>query len=866
MSTRVWIARVAAQAACAALVLILMQALAPLAPAHAASFINTAVPTNTGLASGLQLYYSFDKTKVSGGTVTDESGNGKSGTWGRQIYVDDVFSAYTYTGNGGTQTINNGIDLAGQGGLVWTKDRNNTGGSPFNHLYDSTRAIGAYLVSELAIGNRGPGIGLSGFTSSGFSLSDGHTNSSGALYASWTFRKAPKFFDIVTYTGNGANRTIAHNLGVAPGMILVRRTDIDGDPWMVYQNSIANTENLVLNTTAAKVTNATAWNSTTATASVFSLGTHAGVNASGGTYVAYVFAHDTSANGIVQAGSFTTAPTSGAFSVTLGWEPQYVIVKSLNAESPWWTVDSKRDFVASAAANALVANTSNAESVGAINTFVNATGFSGSILASEPYIYLAIRRPNKPVTNSTQVYNAIARTGTGAAETTTAAGWPVDLVFTKKRSSTALTGTYFVDRLRGKTNWLDSSATTAETSTADTVTGLDVMTGIVFGADATTGAFNTNTHTYVDEYFRRAPGVFDVVAYTGTGSATTVAHNLGAVPEMMIVKERSSNSVVSWDVYHAAMGNAAFMQLSVTDAKTTGASFWNSTTPTGTVFSLGGVTGVNANGVTHVAYLFASKAGISKVGSYTGNGTSLTLDAGFTTGSRYVMIKRTDSTGDWFVWDSTRGIVAGNDPHLSLNTTVAEVTTDDSIDPDNSGFIVNQLAATNINVNNATYIYLAFAADNGASPLVSGTSGTFVVTPGKIGQAIKFDGSIASTTVGSVSSTVKTVAFWVKPNSTTAQSIMDLDGASANIKLVSGTVTANGFTSPTIYVDGAVTSTLNNKNWHHVVVTTATAVNASSVSLGAASSAYFSGTLDDLRMYNRALSASDVTRLYGLGN
>ena len=71
-----------------------------------------------------------------------------------------------------------------------------------------------------------------------------------------------------------------------------------------------------------------------------------------------------------------------------------------------------------------------------------------------------------------------------------------------------------------------------------------------------------------------------------------------------------------------------------------------------------------------------------------------------------MMIKRTDSTGDWYVWDSARGIVSGNDPRLSLNNTAAEVTTDDSIDPDNSGFIVNQVSATNINVSSATYIYL----------------------------------------------------------------------------------------------------------------------------------------------------------------
>ena len=108
-------------------------------------------------------------------------------------------------------------------------------------------------------------------------------------------------------------------------------------------------------------------------------------------------------------------------------------------------------------------------------------------------------------------------------------------------------------------------------------------------------------------------------------------------------------------------------------------------------------------------YLFASVPGVSKVGSYTGNGSSQTINCAFTTGARFVMIKRTDSSGDWYVWDSARGIVAGNDPYLALNSTAAEVTSNDSVDTDNTGFVVNQVAASNINVNAATYIFLAIA-------------------------------------------------------------------------------------------------------------------------------------------------------------
>ena len=128
-----------------------------------------------------------------------------------------------------------------------------------------------------------------------------------------------------------------------------------------------------------------------------------------------------------------------------------------------------------------------------------------------------------------------------------------------------------------------------------------------------------------------------------------------------------------------------------------------------TIFSVGSNASTNGSGSTYVAYLFATCPGVSKVGSYTGNGSSQTIDCGFAAGARFVLIKRTDSTGDWYVWDTARGIVSGNDPHLSLNTIAAEVTTNDTIDPASSGFIVNQVAATNVNVSSATYIYLAIA-------------------------------------------------------------------------------------------------------------------------------------------------------------
>ena len=99
---------------------------------------------------------------------------------------------------------------------------------------------------------------------------------------------------------------------------------------------------------------------------------------------------------------------------------------------------------------------------------------------------------------------------------------------------------------------------------------------------------------------------------------------------------------------------------------------------------------------------------VFSVFTYTGNGSSQTINCGFTTGARFVLIKQTDAVGNWFVFDSTRGIVAGNDPYLLLNSTAAEATASDVVDPDNSGFIINE-GAGSLNASSATYIYLAFA-------------------------------------------------------------------------------------------------------------------------------------------------------------
>jgi hypothetical protein len=625
--------------------------------------------------------------------------------------VEDVFSTWLYTGNGSTQTITNGINLSGQGGLVWLKERNSSANGHI--LFDTARSSVSgdpFLQTNTTSGQIGGINNYIDYLTNGFSLLLGSNgiNQNGTTFASWTFREAPNFFDVVTYTGNGANRTIAHNLGVAPGMILVKRTDTTGD-WQVYHRSNANTQYMVLNDTATVATGATRWNSTTPTSTEFSVGTDTTVNASGGTYVAYLFAHVTASDGFIQCGSFTT-DGSGNATVTLGWEPQWVLVKAVNNTFNWEITDTMRGMSNPGLAP-LFPNLSSAESSFPTGTgcVPNATGFTTSSYwgANREFIYVAIRRgPMRTPTLGTSVFSPVANSSAIDASTPVSLVPPAsDLWLSSNLSGAA---PYWQTRLMGWA-WLRSSSTSAQDAS---YTWTQRTQSDLFPSG---GWWSAGT-SQVNYFFRRAPGFMDVVCYTGTGTnGRTVAHNLGVAPEMIILKSRSiSSSASRWPVYTPALLASASNNSILALNSDSGIPFltkdvFGNTAPTSSVFTVDALTPSNEASATYVAYLFASCPGVSKVGSYTGNGSSQTINCAFTTGARFVLIKRTDSTGDWYVWDSARGIVAGNDPYLALNSTAAEVTTNDSVDTENTGFIVNQVAASNINVNAATYIFLAIA-------------------------------------------------------------------------------------------------------------------------------------------------------------
>jgi hypothetical protein len=640
----------------------------------------------------------------------------KQGLWptaGNFLAVEDVFSTWLYTGNGSTQTITNNINLSGSGGMVWAKARSSAfGHAVFDTVRGSSSGNSRRLITNSTAAAQAANEDWLSFNSNGFTANadpgGGIITANGTTYASWTFREAPNFFDVVTYTGNGvAGRQIAHNLGSTPGMILFKATSDTGS-WLVWHR-YDGTKYLELNSTNAAQTATVS----IPTSSVFTIeaAANGNWNTNGTSYVAYLFGQDTSSTGLIQCGSLTTDAGSGIGTANLGWEPQWVLLKRTDASANWVTFDTMRGWSESNDAR-LFPNTSGAEDASFNLGSPNATGFTVQGLGAGATIaYVAIRRgPMRTPTLGTSVFLPLATSLAVDAAITT--NFPVDLMISGQRNSNNATDNWaFIDRLRGATastntdgtpqKRIRSTSSNAEASPTYPYAYNWWNTGLVQGY----GLAGASQIYYT---LRRAPGFFDEVCYTGTGVlGRTVAHNLGVAPEMMIFKRRSTAN--DWGVYHSALGNTKLIYLNYNLAPYTSPNWWNSTTPTASVFTVGDQNENNTNGSTYVGYLFASCPGVSKVGSYTGTGALQTINCAFTTGARFVLIKRTDSTGDWYVWDSARGISSGTDPYLLLNDVSAEVTGTNYVDTDTTGFKVTAAAPAGINANGGTYIFLAIA-------------------------------------------------------------------------------------------------------------------------------------------------------------
>jgi len=320
-------------------------------------------------------------------------------------------------------------------------------------------------------------------------------------------------------------------------------------------------------------------------------------------------------------------------------------------------------------------------------------------------------------------FNTVLFSGNSGTQSITGVGFKPDWVWNFQRSSGG--NSRMFDAVRGTSLALISNDTSAEASQAGVSS---------FDTDGfTTGSINNSTgQTYVtwnwlasnttasntsgsitSTVSANTTSGFSIVSYTGTGSVSTVGHGLGVAPKMLIIKNRDQGvGGWNWKVYHALLGNTKDISLNRTDAAATTTNFWNNTSPTSSVFTIGTDGVVNTNGNKFIAYCFAEIKGFSKFGSYTGNGSS---DGTFIyTGFKpaYVMIKNsTFASQSWWISDNKRtpyNVASTTGNFLAANISDAEATSGNTVDFLSNGFKI-RTAYDGTNNSGSTPIYMAFA-------------------------------------------------------------------------------------------------------------------------------------------------------------
>ena len=463
----------------------------------------------------------------------------------------------------------------------------------------------------------------------------------------------------------------------------------------------------------------------------------ADVNANGGEYVAYIWAHNDSngefgVNGdqdIIKCGGYTGG--SGNTEITLGFEPQFLLIKRVDATENWLIADTTRglpntgdDVYTQGFAELLVDWGNYTEAtpsycgVTPLSTGFKVRSGLDALYSTNggKYIYVAIRKGNMGIpTSSEGVFGPIkSQTPTqSATPTNVSQDMRVDLLLMTQRTRANLPQTYVFDRSRGHRTNLRTDSTAADSTVSnDYYPYMDYYDRI---RDNWSYAQGSVSNDVVYWTWKQAASYLDIVCYDGIGgtSGNQQNHNLGVTPEMIWIKNRDITK--EWIVYHKDLtAYDYYLQLNSNASETDGNATMFYAAPTDTTFNVGSNGAVNGFGEKFVAYLFATAEGVSKVGSYTGNGTvGHTIDCGFSNGPKFVLIKRSSHGGaddGWYVFDTTRGLQSGADTRIRLDNTSGEYTGIDDIDPHSSGFKLMSLGGSDLNISGSTYIFYAVAA------------------------------------------------------------------------------------------------------------------------------------------------------------
>ncbi len=408
---------------------------------------------------------------------------------------------------------------------------------------------------------------------------------------------------------------------------------------------------------------------------------------------------------IIKCGSYVGNGSSTGPEINLGWEPQWILLKRTSGANSWALFDCMRGIVTEGYDPVLEPNGNGSEYTTTQYLDLTSTGFKlkGSFNQSnadgDTYIFTCIRCSDgyvgKPYSagEGTSVF-AMDNGSNSSTIPLFDTGFPVDFALNREPASTEnwFTGA----RLTGR-NYMFTSTNAAETAANDWV--WDSNVGWAKGAWGS---------SYQSWMWKRHAG-FDVVTWSGTNSSVVRRHNLGRTPEMIWFKSRSSTR--NWRVYHKGLNGGTnpedyAMQLNSSSAEASNTNYMTSTAPTSTTFVAGNDDDTNGSGKTYIAMLFASVNGISKVGYYDGTGSvGLQITTGFS--PRFLILKKVNGNGPWYVLDTTRGWAAGNDQYLQLDTNDAQVAYEFGA-PNATGFQLD-ITASQVNESGGKYIYYAHA-------------------------------------------------------------------------------------------------------------------------------------------------------------
>jgi len=656
--------------------------------------------------------------------------------------VEDYFDNTIYKGTGANRYLRTDVDIAstGHNGMVIIK---NTVRQSRNFIVtDTVRGTNSQLNINLNYLASTHTDHIKAFEAAalpsitGYHIgNDDQVNQSGDKYAAWTWRCKPKFFDIVTYTGNGtAGRAISHNLAGEVGMMWIKRTDQNAE-WAIMHKSFANMQQFLNFGNAALATNNAYWNNTAPTSSTFTVGDHWNTNTNGGTYVAYLFGDDNTEESFIHCGSWTGNGSSTVPKyVNMPFEPQWIAIKNLSSVDNWFQFDTKRgianEWPHTAGNDYTLYFNHNWGSGGnnhGIMTHAGGIKVSGNTLnnSGDTYAYMAIRRPfmGEPTTYqdviSYQNHSGDSNNpmmGKNLNKAVDFGWWSYNATNFRINFNTRMLQTqklkFGVDDAKSTDNYVYFNEPCPAQSSHN---------GILH--PRTDRGWYTSSPSSVSSWgFARWKGICDQQIFHTAASAQGNGHALGAVPEFMITK--GLYNAGDWIVYHkdmvASNPEQNYLKLNSINALQSSTDPWNNIAPTINQFTTGAHSSINSSNTSLALWLgFASYPDRVDVGYYTGNGsgTSRWIQTALSGTVRMLLVKAANASSQWYwvdvnqfyyywTWNGASGRIGNGSgqPPLACSSSGQFVVYKNPW----QNFDAGTLGSFPLNNNGTRYIYVAF--------------------------------------------------------------------------------------------------------------------------------------------------------------